>query len=274
MTRLAPRLPFTNGPTAAPMIVPKRFQLTTGPSRKSHRILLYGTGGIGKSSLASLAPEPVFADLDRGSEDFEAARVSNIDSWQDLRMWLSSWDFSPYRTVIVDTVTAAEELCRLHVVGNYKTDKGNAVTSIEGFGWGKGYKFMFEEWKKFLADLERLYSAGKNIVLVAHERTGKVPNPNGEDWTRYEPRLLDNTQVSIMHGTKEWCDHVLFVSYDVVAVEGKAKGSGTRTIYSQETPTYMAKTRKLPPTPIPFQRGSTTLWDMLLESPAQEGPPE
>ena len=28
-----------------------------------------------------------------------------------------------------------------------------------------------------------------NVILICHDCTATVPNPTGEDWLRYEPRL-------------------------------------------------------------------------------------
>jgi hypothetical protein len=55
-------------------------------------------------------------------------------------------------------------------------------------------------------------------------------------------------------------------------VDGKAKGSGTRTIYTTETATYMAKSRTLPADPIAFEKGSHDLWDRINKPAADEIP--
>ena len=267
MTRLA-SLPATAPPRGNNRPGVKTFGRSRGVQRAAHRLLPYGTGGIGKTSLAARAPGAVFADLEGGSKDLDVERADGIANWADLRAWLNGDDFTGVQTIVIDTATTAEEWCRQHVIANVKTEKGQAVTSLEGYGYGKGYVHLFEEWKRFLADLERHYLAGRNIVLIAHERIAKVPNPNGEDYIRYEPRLHNSEKASIMLATKEWCDHVLFVSYDVVAQDGKARGSGTRTIYAAETATYMAKSRTLPAQPIVFNKDSSDLWNLLGGKPA------
>jgi hypothetical protein len=270
MTRTPPPRPPGNGsPAPAPQ---KTFSRSRGRLQSAIAVVLYGTGGIGKSSLAAMAPAPLFIDIERSTSALDVDRVDGVETWADLRAFLNGNNFDGVRSVVIDSATAAEELCRKHVIANVKTDKGASVTSIEGYGWGKGYVHLFEEWRRLLGDLDNHRRAGRNVVLICHERIGKVPNPNGEDYIRYEPRLYHGNQASILHPTKEWADEVLFVSYDVAASDGKAKGSGTRTIYSVETATHMAKTRRLSGEPLVFAKGSSDVWNLLMAVPDDDIP--
>ena len=59
-------------------------------------------------------------------------------------------------------------------------------------------------------------------------------------------------------------DFLGFVDYDrYVSDEGKARGSGTRTIHCQELPTHWAKSRMLSE-PIPFVQNDPVLWQQLF----------
>ncbi len=83
-------------------------------------------------------------------------------------------------------------------------------------------------------------------MLICHDCTATVPNPAGENWLRYEPRLQQtkNGAASIRLRLKEWADHVLFIGYEVNVEKGKASG-GNRWIWPQEQPFCMAKSRSL-----------------------------
>lgn len=246
----------------------KRFNITRGPTRKAHRTLIYGVGGIGKTSLVALADNVVLIDLEGGSVDHDIPRIDTVSTWADLRALLQSDVFDDMKTVAIDSLTKAEELCKAHVLANVMTEKGQRVGSIEGYGFGKGYTHLVEEWRKGIGDLERLYLAGKDIVMVAHANIGKTPNPTGDDYIRHEPRLHHSDKASVRAVTIEWCDHVLFLGYDVAADEGKAKGSGSRTIYTHEQATHIAKSRTLPPTPIIYKKGDRTVWELIKSQPA------
>lgn len=217
-----------------------------------HRVVLYGPGGIGKTTLATLAPGPVvFLDLDdslprlRGGLATEP-RVVEAGGWSEIRAALQSDGWDGIKTIVLDSATRAEELCVAHTLATVRHEKGHQVTSIEGYGYGKGYQHVFDEFLPLLADLDRHCRAGRHVLLLCHDCTATVPNPAGDDWLRYEPRLQspNSGKASIRLRVREWADHVLFLGYDVaVDADGKGRGSGTRTVYPAELPHCMAKSR-------------------------------
>lgn len=227
---------------------PVSLNLTVGEISGSDRIVIYGTGGIGKSTLAAFLPAPIFIDIERSTHRLNVAR-DTAEDWVELRGKLAGIEKNPpkgVRSVVIDSATVGEEFAKEHVIATRRTDKGKRVDSIEGFGWGKGWQFCFDEFCGLLADLDRIAAKGLNVCLVAHEVSTPVPNPAGEDFIRWEPHLYSGDKKgrgSIRERVKEWSDHVLFIGYDVAVEDGKGQGSGTRTIYTQELPTHIAKSR-------------------------------
>lgn len=246
---------MTKTPPPPPASNVKRIAFKQVSSATGHRVVLYGPGGIGKSTLACTLPGPVvFFDLDDSlsrlqsqlkASDIEVPSVVPVESWQDLRNALQA-EWPPEVNIVIDSVTRAEELCIAHTLATVKHEKGHLVQRVEDYGYGKGYQFVFDTFLPLLGDLDRHCRAGRNVVLIAHDCTTNVPNPAGEDWLRYEPRLQSPTsgKASIRLRVREWADHVLFLGYDVaVDKEGKGKGSGTRTLWPAELPHCMAKSR-------------------------------
>lgn len=227
-----------------------QLDISSGVVGGGQRIGIYGPGGVGKSTLAAYLPGPLFLDLERGTREISVARDSSIPDWPTLRGKLATIAKAPpagLQTVVLDTATQAEELGKEFVIANRRTEKGDPVDSIEGFGWGKGWQFVYEEFCGLLADLDRLVERGLNVCLIMHEASSPVPNPSGEDYIRWEPHLYagdKNRRGSIRDRVKQWCDHLLFIGYDVWAKDGKARGTGSRTIYTYELPTHIAKTRR------------------------------
>ena len=215
-----------------------------------HRVLLYGPGGIGKTTLALGTPSPVvFFDLDEslGRLGVEVPTVNGIEKWAQLRAALQGSGWDDVKTIVIDTGTRAEEMAVAHTLETVRHEKGHVCKSIEDYGYGKGYTFVFDTFLQIMADLDAHARAGRNIIIIAHDCTTTVPNPQSEDWLRYEPRLQSPTsgKASIRLRLREWCDHVLFLGYDVVVdkMTGKGKGSGTRTLWRSELPHCMAKSR-------------------------------
>lgn len=237
-----------------------------------HRILLYGPGGIGKTTLAAHAPGPVaFFDFDESLPRLRTQLdplplVVGADNWQELRMALQSDGWADVKTIAIDSITRCEELCVAHTLATVPHEKGHRVSKVEDYGYGKGYQFVFDIFLPLLGDLDRHCRAGRNVILIAHDCTTNVPNPSGEDWLRYEPRLQSPSsgKASIRLRVREWADHVLFMGYDVaVDKEGKGKGSGTRTLWPAELPHCMAKSRS---TQQPMAvADATTIWPEIIK---------
>lgn len=224
------------------------------PEKKGQRVVLYGTGGIGKSTLACLLPDAAFIDLDESLpilkgqlKEMGAAIPKSVTclTFGEVRVALQSDGWDSIKNIVIDTGTRLEELAvaqtlKTVLVGTQK------ATGIEDYGYGKGYQYVFDTFLPILGDLDRHVRAGRNIIIICHECTNSVPNPNGENWIRYEPRLQspNSGKASIRLRMKEWADHVLFLSYDVaVDKKGKGQGSGTRTLHTAEIPSFMAKSR-------------------------------
>lgn len=262
-----PTLPVPRPPTTAPRLA---VSLGAIPAAAGHRVVLYGPGGIGKTTLAARFPgHVVFFDLDESLprlRDLPAVRVVNaVQTWSELRAALQADGWDGVDTIVIDSLTKAEELAVAETLATVPHEKGHRVQRLEDYGFGKGYTHVFDTFLPLLADLDRHCRAGRNVVLVCHDCTATVPNPTGDDWLRYEPRLQSpaSGKASIRLRVREWADHVLFVGYDVDVKDGKGRGQGTRTIYPAELPHCMAKSRTVRDA-MSFDENSAAVWTAIL----------
>ena len=266
-----------------PVLAPATgFKIETGVVRRPQRITLYGPGGVGKTTLASMIPgKPLFLDLDKGSNDISVSRISGIESLDDLRSIIQSDTLTQgYDSLILDTGTRAEELCLDWTVKNIPHEKGFPIKRLEDYGFGKGYRHVYDTFLLLKNDLERAISRrGQNVVLICHDTINTVPNPAGEDFLRYEPALQHpkSGQNSIRDLVYQWSTHVFYLGFDVVAKDGKGRGGGMRTIWTTERPTHKAKMRgriqsgayESLPWNDPAEDGKI-LWDLVFAEEAQQ----
>ena len=266
--RLPPAAP------AARTITPTTERVVFGrpPANTGERVTIYGPGGIGKTSLAAAAPAPAFIDLDgslgklaRVGAVAADVMVAPVTTWADLRSTLNAAEgWEGVKSIVIDTMTKAEELATQHVLDTIPAERDRKAERIEDYGYGKGYRHLYDEMLRLLSDLERHVAAGRNVILVAHDTRARVPNPAGEDWLRYEPLLYQGDKVSIRERVRNWSDHLLYVGYDIAVTDGRARGQGSRTIYTAELPTHLAKSRTLPPNPMVYRKGDTGLWAAMM----------
>lgn len=214
------------------------MNIIKGKISRSIKLVLYGPEGIGKTTLASQFPDPIFIDLEHGADLMDIRRVEPPASWVEFHTLMK--DFiaeKPCKTVIIDTADAAEVLCSNYVC------KKNGKTSIEEFGYGKGYTYLGEAFGRFLELCNASIDEGLNIVFTAHAKMRKFEQPDELGaYDRWEMKL--SRQVAPM--LKEWCDALLFLNFEtyVTEVDGKTKAQGgKRVIYADHHACWDAKNR-------------------------------
>ena len=272
-TTAAAMRPAGPAPAAAPRAA-RQFAFGEVVTATAQRIGIYGPGGIGKTSLACHAPGPVaLFDLDNSLpvlkptlSGLDIKVVQDVITWQDMRDALHSKMWDGIKTIVVDSLTRGEQLGIAHTLATVRNEKGYAVSSLEGYGFGKGMRHSFETMLSLLGDLDQHVREGRNAVLICHDVTANVPNPAGDDYIRYEPRLQNANNGNLRLSAKEWLDHLIYIGYDIaVDSDGKAKGSGTRTLYPVETPIFLAKSRSLRE-PMVYEDGSDEVWKKIFQA--------
>lgn len=218
------------------------MKITRGTQKKPVKVLIYGPEGIGKSTLASQFPDPVFIDTEGSTSHMDVARYPKPETWADLldEVWYTIRQ-KPCKTLVIDTMDWAEKLEIQDLL------EKNGKQSIEAFGYGKGYVMSAEEMQKFVNILDKVIDAGINVVLTAHAQIRKFEQPDEMGaYDRYELKLGNKTGSRTAPIVKEWADMVLFANYKTYAVKdgNKVKATGgKRVLYTSHHPCWDAKNR-------------------------------
>lgn len=214
--------------------------VSRGRVARSMRVVMYGVEGIGKSTFAAHAPSTIFLGAEDGTAHLDVARFPQPQTWQDVldaveELRTGEHDF---KTLAIDTLDALEPLCWAHVCQREK------VKSIESIGYGKGYVLALDEWRALLARLDVLRDArGMHVILLAHSALRLFKNPEGDDFDRWELKLHKGASAL----AKEWCDALLFATWEqfAVAKDQRVRGvsTGARVIHLERTAAFDAKNR-------------------------------
>lgn len=254
-----------------------KYSITTGILNSPVKTVLYGPEGIGKSTFASHFPDPVFIDTEGGTKRLNIARLPQPTSWAMLLDEVNEVRKGaiPCGTLVIDTADWAERLAITALCAKAKVD------GLEGFGYGKGYTYLKEEYGRLLDALEEVLNTGHNVLILAHSTISKFEQPdavgNYDRWT-----MKTTKQVEPM--LREWCDLLLFANYKTIVEKvgdsknAKSKASGgRRVLYTTHTPCWDAKNRFDLPDEVPFEYASIASCIPVLgaaKSPKPQTPSE
>lgn len=222
------------------------FQVQSGKIEKAKKVVIYGPEGIGKSTLASKFPSPVFIDTEGSTSALAVDRLPKPTSWEMLKEEIKfAVSERKWKTLVIDTIDWAERLCSDALCQKFSKN------GIEDFGYGNGFTYMNEEIGRLLDLLNSVIDHGMNVVLTAHSQIIKFEQPDEVGaYDRYELKLgIKKTEKRTAALVKEWTDMVLFINYKTLSVatdkdgkKHKASG-GKRVIYASHHPCWDAKNR-------------------------------
>lgn len=215
------------------------MQIQKGKIAKPVHAVIYGTEGIGKTTIASKFPRPLIIDAEGGSFNLEVDRVTPKSYLEVLTVITELKQSSQgYQTLVIDTADWLEKMLTEHICIT------NKMASIETMSYGKGWVMVAELWKKLLDEVNLLSEKqNMHILFLAHSMIRHVDPPDAPGYDRYELKLSKQGNGIL----KEWPDLLLFATYELFKVkqaDGKEKvGGGRRIMFASHHPTFDAKNR-------------------------------
>lgn len=221
-------------------------QVHSGRRHRAPRLLIYGTEGIGKSTLAAQAPKPIFLPTEDGLDQIECDSFPLAQSFEDVLAYLTvlSTEDHPYKTVVIDSADWLERLIFDHVCKQYGA---KSIEKVDG-GYGKGYVHALTQWRQVIDALRYLREQkGMIVILLAHAKIEKFADPESTAFDRFSPRLNKNATALLC----EWCDAILLATREHGAAKGEKSG-GQRILRCVGTPACVAKNRYDLPETLPL----------------------
>lgn len=239
--------------------------LQRGAEKKPPRILIYGVSGIGKTTLLASAPSPVVIQTEDGLGDLEVTAFPLAKSYTDVMDALTALatEDHDFKTLGIDSLDWFEPLVWKHLITeNPTSEKGSVISSIEDYGFGKGFNMALTYWRDYIDAINYLRDeVGMTIIQTAHSQIKRFDSPETDPYDRYELKLHKGAAALV----QEHSDCVLFANYRIGMTKAdvgfnkkvtRAIGSGERVIYTQERPAYLAKNRYSMPDTIPLRLGA------------------
>lgn len=143
----------------------KVFNSLDPAEKPSILMVVYGEGGVGKTTFAATAPRPIIADCENGSKYFGLRGIESdvalIESWEDIQEFMEIALTDNYDTVVIDPIGELMEKLTRHMVkrADSKLVQRDGNPTMAGWGW---LKQTMRNFLKVMRD------SGKHIVIVAH----------------------------------------------------------------------------------------------------------
>lgn len=137
---------------------------------KNHILIIAGVPGIGKTTLALSAPDPLLINTDDNYHKVKIAhRVAphiTPQDYDEVKRDLENEDLSTYKTLIFDTAGTLVEIMKLWVAKkSINTLKDGVTLSLKGYGALK------EEFSRLMNFCR--YQLKKHIILIFHTNEKK-----------------------------------------------------------------------------------------------------
>jgi len=233
--------------------------MRTEQSKPLPIFLIYGVPKVGKTTLASEFPNPIYLNTPGESAPVgvKVSTPGEIDSFESVMGIFGELYSEDHdrKTVIVDSLDGLEpymwaEACRR-----------NGWSSIEEPGYGKGYIAVDSVWREYIRAIEALAKKGIMIVQIAHHEIVRFDSPIADPYSRYQIKLHKRASALVQESSSV----IGFINFRTSLKEkevgfnktiSRQVGSGDREIHLEERPGFTAGNRFNMPSSIQYKAGN------------------
>jgi hypothetical protein len=229
-----------------------KTQLITGKQELPPRICIFGGHGIGKSTIASQFPKPIFISTEDGLASLDVVSFPRAETVDDVAQNIRTLikEEHDFRTVVLDSV---DWLVEPLITGDVESKQ-----DVKELAYGKGQMMIAEAFRELLSGLDVLRKKrDMNVVLIAHSSIVRYEDPRSEPYDRYQPKLPNRCNALL----QEWVDVLAFAGFRIIVKKSdvgfnnsvtRGITTGERLLHMIENPAYVAKNRYNCPDTVPM----------------------
>jgi len=254
------------------------LQDVTRGELKPARIIIYGPPGIGKTTMASEAPNPIFIRTEDGLGTLDVPTFPLMTSFSDVidALYALGREEHSFQTVVIDSLDWLEPLIWEEVC------RRTNVKSIEDLGYGRGYVEALSEWSKVFECLTALRDyKGMTILMLAHSDVQRIEDPLHPPYDCHTLKLHKKASARV----REFADVIGFATQKTITKSEdlgfgqkrvRAISLNERVLYTTGSAAFMAKNRYGIPEVIPLSFEELEKYLPKIEKPVlkEEGKKE
>lgn len=216
--------------------------ITKGGPKRAPVMVVHGTPGIGKTTFAACAENPIFIRTEDGLGEIEVPTFPEINDWDSLMEAFGSLfeEEHDFKTVVIDSLSALEPMIWAKVAHDH------GKKNLEDIGFGKGYIYALDYWRDMMEACKALSRKGIMPILIAHTDIARFDSPETDPYDRYQIKLHKKAFQYLY----EQADIIGFASEPVLVrkqstddKKGRGVSRGGRKLSLVETPAVIAKNR-------------------------------
>lgn len=231
-----------------PVFTFRGHEMSSGKKMAPIKAIIYGDNGVGKTTFAASAKNPIILDLEGNCNHIETdkERITSLGDLEEFLGALLKQDHE-YKTLVIDSLDSLEILL---------SEKISKTYTSQELDYGKSANIWKQYIKELVEKIDNLSSRkSMNIVFTAHWKVKAANNPMTDQFDRYDLRVNEHMRT----GFCNWVQCILLALKEVIFEEknaafGKkrAKNIERRVLYTRGDPTYYAKNVFDLPTKLPL----------------------
>ena len=171
---------------------------------------IYGPAKVGKTTLATQMPKALLLAFERGYNAIPGVMAQDVNTWGEMKQIYRELKKPEvqevYKTIVVDTIDIAADLCQKYICNQLGID------NMGDGGWGTN------SWSKYKKEFEEIFRGltmmGYAVVFISHSKTGTDKDQTGKEYGYIKPTTQSSALQIIENMADIYCFARMYLGAD------------------------------------------------------------